>query len=401
MSDIGLISTVKSLAAEYDSWVNNIREHIHSDPELSFQEYRTSAFVKNKLLELQIPFREIADTGILAWIEGLSDKNKSRVICLRSELDALPIQEISSKDYSSGNEGIMHACGHDVHTASLLGAARILQTCKNDFGGKVYLIFQPGEETLPGGASKIIAEGVIDEIKPDYIIAQHVMPELEAGKVGFRSGMYMASADEIFITIHGKGGHGAMPHLSIDPIVISAQIVSAAQQLVSRWSAPAMPTVLTFGKINSIGGSTNVIPSEVKLEGTFRTYNDDWRFVAHDRLKKLVKGIAESLGAQAEVDIIIGYPALINDEALSKSCQSLSSEYLGTDNVVDLELRPTADDFASYLEKIPGCFYRLGVGNQKKGITHSVHHPQFDIDEEALKIGVGNMAYLTLRLLES
>jgi amidohydrolase len=368
------------------------RRYIHANPELSFQEFKTSAYVIDRLNKIGIPSQIIGGTGVLGIIEGKNPSSK--MIMLRADLDALPIFEKNEVEYKSLNEGVMHACGHDVHTTSLLGAAKILYEIKDKFEGTVKVIFQPGEEKLPGGASILIKEGLLNN-KPDGILAQHVMTELPVGKVGFRPGLYMASTDEIYITVKGKGGHGAMPHQNIDPILISSHLIVALQQVVSRWAKPATPTVLSFGKIAG-NGATNVIPDEVKIEGTFRTFDEEWRAEAHEKMKTLAKGLVESMGGTIDFNIVIGYPFLKNDEALTKKMQAAATAYMGAENVVDLELRTTAEDFAFYTHHAPSCFYRLGTGNADKGIKAPVHSPHFDIDEEALKTGMGLMAWLAV-----
>jgi amidohydrolase len=393
-----LTDHIKSLSTSYFTEVKEIRRHIHQNPELSFQEEKTAAFVTKKLDEIGIEYKDkVAGTGIIATIRGKQGWG-NETICLRADLDALPIAEQNDVSYKSKNEGIMHACGHDVHTASLLGAAKILHELRNDFPGNIRLIFQPGEEKLPGGASLLIKEGALQNPVPFAIIGQHVMPEMQVGNVGFRPGLYMASTDEIYITVKGKGGHGAMPHTLIDPVLISAQLIIALQQVVSRWCKPSLPSVLSFGKI--IGnGATNVVPDEVKIEGTFRTFNEEWRSIAHTKMKELAKGLVEGMGGKVDFDIQIGYPFLKNDEELTNSLILHATEYMGSGNVEELELRTTAEDFSFYTHHVPGCFYRLGTGNKEKGITASVHNPHFDIDEEALKTGMGLMAYLAIKKL--
>lgn len=386
----------QQLASKYFEEVVGLRRHLHSHPELSFEEYETAAFVKQQLAGLGIPFETMANTGIVALITG--DKPSSRVLALRADMDALPITEVEGRSYGSQNEGVMHACGHDVHTSSLLGVARILRDLRAEFGGTVKLIFQPGEEKLPGGASIMIKEGVLENPKPEAIIGQHVMPFIEVGKVGFRSGQYMASTDELYMTVKGKGGHGAHPHLNIDPIAITAQIINALQQVVSRVADPRIPTVLSWGKI--IGnGATNVIPDEVYLEGTFRTFDETWRKEAHRKMTQIAVGIAESMGATCDFEVRHGYPFLVNEPKLTERSRLYAEEYLGKENVVDLELWPAAEDFAYYSQEIDACFYRLGTGNVSKGIASAVHTPTFDIDETALEISIGLMAYITLRQL--
>ncbi|MBC7655446.1 MAG: amidohydrolase, partial [Oligoflexus sp.] len=296
---------ISTLANQIHEEVIEKRRHLHSHPELSFEEYKTSLFVKNELEKLGISFTEMAGTGVVGIIKG--EKKSDKVIALRADMDALPIFEANNVDYKSKNEGVMHACGHDVHTSSLLGTAKILSELKSEFGGIVKLIFQPGEERLPGGANLMIKEGVLENPKPNAVMGQHVMPLIEAGKIGMRSGKYMASTDEIYVTIKGKGGHGAQPQQNIDPVVIMAQMITALQTIISRSSDPRSPSVLSFGKVIA-QGATNVIPNEVYLEGTFRTLNEDWRAEAHIKMKKLAESIAEGMGGSVDFRIEKGYP---------------------------------------------------------------------------------------------
>jgi len=390
-------SIIKEKAALYKEEVIEIRRYLHQHPELSFQEYNTSTYVCSKLDEYGIPYQsKIVKTGIIALIEGKNPKKKT--VALRADLDALPITEENEIDYKSVNNGVMHACGHDVHTASLLGTAKILNQLSDRFEGTVKLIFQPGEEKLPGGASLMIKEGVLKNPTPESIIGQHVYPTLDAGKVGFKSGMYMASTDELFVTVKGKGGHAALPHQNIDPILITAHILTALQQIVSRMSHPTAPTVLSFGKI--IGnGATNIIPDKVELEGTFRAMNEEWREEAHGKMKKMAESIAESMGGECVFTIKKGYPFLVNDEEVTNQARNAAIEYLGKDNVIDLELRMTAEDFAYYSQVKPACFYRLGT-KQKDRDSLGLHTSTFNIDENALEISTGLMAWLTLQELK-
>ncbi len=375
-----------------------VRRHLHQHPELSYCEHATSQYVQAQLEAAGIPFQNnIADTGIVALIEGKNPHSKT--IALRADMDALPILEANDVPYKSKNEGVMHACGHDAHTASLLGAARILHQLRNEWEGSVKCIFQPAEEKSPGGASLMIRDGVLKNPEPTAIIGQHVFPMMPAGMVGFRGGKMMASADEIWVSIKGKGGHGAVPQLTIDPIAISAQIITALQQVVSRMADPIIPSVLTFGKIYSVGGTYNVIPDEVRLEGTFRTMDEKWRFEAHQRMKQMAEGIAQSMGATCNFDIEVGYPFLINDETLTQRCMTAATEYLGNENVREIPMRMTAEDFAYYTHHVPGCFYRLGTADFERGITSQVHTPTFDIDETALITGAGLMTWLALKEL--
>lgn len=377
-----------------------IRRHLHANPELSFEEIETAKYIAEQLERFGIPHQTgVADTGIIGLIKGKYPEKKT--IALRADMDALPILEANDVPYCSRNEGVMHACGHDVHTTSLLGAARILNELKEEFEGTVKLIFQPGEEKLPGGASLMISAGALKNPEPTGIFGQHVHPPLAAGKVGFRSGMYMASADEIYVTVRGKGGHGAIPQLTVDPILMASHILVALQQIVSRNANPLVPSVLTFGKITSTGGATNIIPDEVKILGTFRTLNEKWRFEAHKKMKFMAEQIAIGMGGTCDYEVAVGYPMLYNDEGLTAKARAYAEEYLGEENVVDLPMRLSAEDFAYYSQVMPACFYRLGTGNKERGITSSVHTPTFDIDEEALKVGVGLMAWMAIRELSA
>jgi len=387
---------IQELAATIFNDVVGYRQHIHANPELSFKEFETSKFVKEKLTGWGIEFTECANTGVVGLIKGNLPSDK--VIALRADMDALPILEDSNKPYASQNPGVMHACGHDVHTSSLLGTAYIINQLKNEFGGTVKLIFQPAEELLPGGASIMIKEGVLENPKPNYIVGQHVMPLIDSGKVGFRSGIYMASTDELYVTVTGKGGHGAQPHQNIDPVLIASHIIIALQQIVSRNADPRLPSVLSFGKVTA-NGATNIIPNEVKIEGTFRTLDEDWRAEAHKRMKKMAEGIAEAMGGSCDFDIHKGYPFLINEEKLTAYAKSFAEEFLGEENVVDLDIWMAAEDFSFYSQVTDACFYRLGTGNAAKDTQYSVHTPKFDIDEDALKISTGLMAYIALKQL--
>ena len=387
---------VQALVESNHAEVVGIRRHLHAHPELSFSEYETSAFVKKQLDLLGIEWAPLADTGIVALLKG--DKPSESVIALRADMDALPITEANDVPYKSQNVGVMHACGHDVHTSSLLGVAKILSQLKTEFGGTVKFIFQPAEEKLPGGASLMIKEGVLENPKPEAVIGQHVMPLIDAGKIGIRSGKYMASTDEIYVTVTGKGGHGAQPQQNIDPVVITSHIIIALQQIVSRIADPKLPTVLSFGKVIA-NGATNVIPNEVYLEGTFRTMDEDWRAEAHKRMKRMAEGIADSMGASCNFNIVKGYPFLINEERLTAQVRAFAVDYLGEENVLDIDIWMAAEDFAYYTQVADACFYRLGTRNEARGITSSVHTPTFDIDENALKTSVGLMAYTSLKQL--
>ncbi|MBS1744851.1 MAG: amidohydrolase [Bacteroidetes bacterium] len=389
---------IKQLAAKNFKTVVDVRRQLHAHPELSFCEYETSAYVKARLDEMDIEWIAMANTGIVALIKG--EKPGGSVIALRADMDALSITEGNKIEYASKHKGVMHACGHDVHTSSLLGTAKILQSLKGKFGGTVKLIFQPGEEKLPGGASLMIKEGVLENPRPHAVIGQHVMPSIECGKIGIRIGKHMASLDEIAITVRGKGGHGAQPHQNIDPVLITSHIIIALQQIVSRMANPHTPTVLSFGKLIANGG-INIIPDEVYIEGTFRTLDEDWRNEAHQRMKKMAEQIAESMGGSCEFIIRRGYPFLINNEKLSGQVEVLAKDYRGEDNVLDMDIWMAAEDFAYYSQEVDSCFYLLGVGNKENGIVSSLHTPTFNIDEAVLELSMGLMAYIIIRQLEN
>lgn len=395
---MSLASKIKDLAKKYSSEIVSDRRHLHQNPELSFEEFETCKYVAGRLKELKNVDVQvgIASTGIVGLIKGKNPGKKT--IALRADMDALPIIETNDIPYKSKKEGVMHACGHDVHTSSLLGTARILNELKDDFEGTVKLIFQPGEEKIPGGASLMIKAGVLQNPAPSNILGQHVMPSMPVGKIGFRPGMYMASADEIYVTVKGKGGHAAMPDKLVDPIVIASHIIIALQQIISRNCDPKTPAVLSFGKIIA-NGATNVIPDEVKIEGTFRTLNEDWRKDAKIRMKKMAEGIAEAMGGSCEFTILDGYPFLRNNPELTLRMKDSAIEYMGEENIVDLDIWMAAEDFAYYTQQVDACFYRLGVRNESKGITSGVHTPTFNIDEDALEIGAGLMAWLAVKEL--
>jgi amidohydrolase len=382
---------IKKLAREIAPDLISIRHHLHAHPELSYQEFQTSAFIQQKLTAAGIPFRVMAETGVVGVIEG---KNPGkRVIALRADMDALPIREENQVSYRSQHEGVMHACGHDVHTTILLGASRILKELRDEWEGTVKLIFQPGEEKNPGGASLMIREGVLRDPEPQAIFGLHVHPGLEVGKLSFRGGMVMASADEIYITVRGKGGHAAAPHLTVDTVLVASHLVVALQQVISRNRNPLSPSVLSITSVQG-GYTTNVIPSEVKLMGTFRAMDEKWRFKAHELIRKLATELVQSMGAEIDLHIDVGYPMVYNNEVLDRVARAEAGEFLGAGNVLETEVRLGAEDFGYYTRQIPGCFYRLGVMNAEKGIVSGVHTPTFDIDEAAIEIGAGMMAWM-------
>jgi amidohydrolase len=390
---------IKKLAASYFEEVRAIRRHIHANPELSKEERQTSEYICKKLDEYGIPYRKgIAGFGIVGLIEG--NNPSSGNIALRADMDALPVREENETDYKSAISGKMHACGHDVHMACLLGAAKILSGIRNEWNGSIKLFFQPSEETYPGGAVGMIREGVLKDPETSHVIGLHVINTVDAGKIGVKAGPYMASTDEVFLTVKGKGGHAATPELVIDPILIASHIILALQQIVSRKANPIMPTVLSFGKISG-EGRTNIIPDQVSVEGTIRTYDEKWRNTIHETIASMASAIAGSMGGTCDVRISRGYPFLKNDEKLTSQVRSISTDYLGEKNVIELEARMTAEDFAYFANEVPSCFFRLGVRNEGKGIVSNLHSSTFDVDESCLETGMGIMAYLAVRILSA
>lgn len=388
--------TIKSLAEKYHQEVVQLRRAIHREPELAFEEYKTAHKVIEQLQNLGISYETgIAQTGVVATLVG---GKPGPTLALRADLDALPIQEQNQAEYASCVPGKMHACGHDAHTASLIGTAAILKEISPELKGTIRFIFQPSEEKHPGGASVMVKEGVLNNVQS--IIGHHVHPLIPVGKVGVRGGRYMASADEIYITVKGKGGHGAQPQQCIDSVTIAAQIIIALQQVISRIADPRTPSVLTFGRVIA-DGATNVIPEVVQLAGTFRTFDEKWRFEAHDKIRKIATSIAEGFGAQASVNILVGYPVLYNDPILTEQVANQMQNYVGKENIVELPEWMASEDFAFYTQNISGCFYRFGVRNEEKGIIHPVHTPQFDIDESALELSSGLMAWLAFSYLDN
>lgn len=382
---------IQQLAQQYSAEFIDIRRYLHANPELSYQEFETSLLVQEKLNNYNIPFEIKANTGVVGLIKGKNPSKK--IIALRADMDALPIKEENDVVYKSKKEGVMHACGHDVHTTILLGAAKILEELKDEWEGTIKLIFQPGEERNPGGASILIKEGVLQNPEPAAIFGLHVHPALETGKLSFRGGKVMASADEIYITIRSKGGHAAAPHTTIDTILVASHLVVALQQIVSRNRNPLAPSVLSITSFQG-GYTTNVIPSEVKLMGTFRAMDEEWRFAAHSLIRKLSTELVHSMGAEIELHIDVGYPTVYNNEPLNTQARRGAEEFMGVENVSETELRMGAEDFGYYSQVIPGCFFRLGVMNKDKGITSGVHTPTFNVDEKSIENGMGIMAWL-------
>jgi amidohydrolase len=396
-----LITKIKEIAAKNADWVKDIRHQLHSNPELSFQEFETSKFIINKLQEIGLEIETgYVKTGIVATLKCKNPESKT--IALRADMDALPITETNEVTYKSKNIGVMHACGHDVHSSSLIGVAKILNEIKDEIEGTIKFIFQPGEEKLPGGASLMLKEGLLTKHPSSKIFAQHVTPQIEIGKVGFKSGMFMASTDEIYIEVVGVGGHAAMEALYNNPLIIASELLIKLNEIFSIENLKKIgietPTVLAFGKI--IGeGATNVIPDKVNIEGTFRTFDEDWRKAAHQKIKEICEIVSKENKATININIIIGYPFLVNDKEVTEYAKKSAMEYLGKENVIDLDYRMTAEDFAFFSQQVPSCFYRIGTGNIKKNIISNVHTSTFNIDEESLEIMTGLMSYIAINEL--
>lgn len=394
---VDIRNEIQRLSLDYFEEVRNIRRHLHMHPELSGEEMHTAEFICLKLDDYRIPYKKgIAKTGVVGLIEGKNPASGN--IALRADMDALPIIEANEVEYRSTVNGRMHACGHDVHMACLLGAAKILNQVKDRFKGSIKLIFQPSEETYPGGAIGMIREGVLKNPETRNVIGQHVINTLDAGKIGLKTGAYMASTDEVFLTVRGTGGHAATPEQLVDPILIASTIIVALQQIVSRNANPLTPTVISFGRITG-EGRTNVIPDEVRVEGTIRTYDENWRETIHNKITFMASTLAKAMGGSCDVKIARGYPSLHNDESLTREIRSWAKEYLGENNVIDLEARMTAEDFSYFANEVPSTFYRLGIRNREKGIDSNLHTSTFDVDESCLLTGTGLMAFLAVKQL--
>ncbi len=386
---------VKELAQLYKEENIATRHHLHQFPELSYKEFETSKFVQERLNELGIPFTIMATTGVVGIIKGKNPE--TRIVALRADMDALPINEENDVPYKSTINGVMHACGHDVHTTCLLGAAKILVALKEEWEGTIKLIFQPGEEKNPGGASLMIKDGVLENPKPQAIVGMHVNPQLEIGKLSFRSGMVMASADELYITITGKGGHAAAPHFTHDTLLAASQITLGLQQIISRNNNPFNPSLITITSIQG-GNTTNVIPSEVKMMGTLRCMNEEWRERAHQLITNYVTQTATTMGVTANVHIDIGYPFVLNNEDVTERARAAAKVLIDPILVETTELRMGAEDFGYYSHQIPATFFRLGTRNEAKGITIGVHTATFNIDENAIEMGVAAMAWMGISI---
>lgn len=387
---------IKDLTQKHLGEIIEIRRHIHQNPEVSFDEVNTSKYIQQQLTKIGITFKAgYVKTGIVGTIKGKNPEKK--VIALRADMDALPIQEESNVSYCSVNEGVMHACGHDAHSAALLGAAKILFELKSEWEGTILLIFQPAEEVFPGGAKLMMEEGIFDALKPEVILGQHVLPTMKSGHAGFKEGMYMASGDEVYLTIKGKGGHAAMPHLLTDTVLIASQILIALQQIVSRFVPAQIPTVLSFGKFIA-NGATNIIPEKVEIAGTLRTMNEEWRAKIKTKIKEIATQTAQSMGAECEVDIKDGYPVVHNNEQVTRQAIKFSEEYLGKEQTEAMDTRMTAEDFGYYTQQYPCTFYRFGV-QQETGETGNLHTPQFNLNESSLETAAGLMAYLAYRFM--
>lgn len=384
-----IFKAAQQLTAQVTQW----RREIHQNAELSFEERRTSAFIRRVLDEHGISYKQVAGTGVLARIDGRT-ADPERPAVLRADMDALPITEATGLPFAC-TTGAMHACGHDLHSSALLGALVLLNGRRDSFDGTVLGLFQPGEELWPGGASIILKEGVFEGMEPRAFVGGHVSPELKAGQIGVRSGTFMASTDEIQITVHGKGGHGGLPHLVKDPVLATAAMIVAMQQIVSRNNYAFTPSVLSFGRVIA-DGATNIIPDKVEVEGTFRTMDEEWRTEAHGRIRKVAEHTVEAYGCTAEVDVLVGYPCVLNDEGLTEVARGVITDVFGGEAFVDIPQRMTAEDFGSYSVRYPSVFFRWGVDSEVP-----LHNAGFVADEEAIPYGVAMMAAMALRLLDA
>lgn len=385
-----MISRIAALADKHYARVLELRRHLHANPELSWNENNTAALVADELRKLGFEVQTgVAKTGVVGILR--TNNPDSKCVALRADMDALPINEQSDKPYCSTKPGVMHACGHDVHTSNLLGAAMILAELKGELQGTYKFIFQPSEEKIPSGADAMVKEGVLSNPKVDKIFGLHVTPELEAGKVGFCAGCFMASSDEIYLTVHGKGGHAAQPQKLVNPLLIAADILMATKDITDL----NVPVVLSFGKIEG-KGATNVVPDTVEIAGTLRCFDETLRAKMQQELTDLFMSIAAKHGGTCEVNILKGYPVLVNDIDATNAAKISARQYMGDAQVVDMPIRMGSEDFAYYTHHVPACFYRLGTGNDAKGTTKGLHTPSFDIDEVVLRQSTGLLAWLAV-----
>ena len=392
-----MMDKIKALVDSNEAYYIATYRHLHAHPELSFEEYETSAFVQKELSKMGINYRAgIAGTGILGVIEGKNPNH--RTIALRADMDALPVNENVEIPWKSTRKNVMHACGHDAHTTALLGVAKILNQMKDNFEGRVLLVFQPGEEKAPGGARLMLEDGVFEHYKPDIMLAQHVSVDYPTGTLAFLPGRIMASADEIHVKINGKGGHGALPHLLNDTVLAAAQTLVSLQQVKSRLCHPLTPMVLTFGKLIA-AGAQNIIPHEVSLSGTFRTYDETWRLQAKQHIRNIITETCAAYGCTANIEMPDGYPCVDNDAVVSQKAKAFATEWVGDENIQSLEKRMTSEDFSFFSQKYPATFYRFGIKGEKNADTGGLHSATFCIDEQALKVAVGGMTWLALRFL--
>lgn len=396
----GFARRIRERASEIFPETVSLRREIHLHPELSYEEVETTALIDGYLRSLGIePEPPFLETGVVALLRGEGKRGGGNLVALRADIDALPVTEENSHAFCSLEPGKMHACGHDMHTAMLLGAARILSGMKDELHGDVLLIFQPAEEKTPGGAKPLIEAGLFRRFNPAVIIGQHCFPNVPAGKVALCKGSFMAATDELYFTISGQGGHASAPHKAADPVLAAAHIITAVQHLVSRVVPPHEPAVVSIASIHG-GNAPNVIPGKVSMSGTMRTMNEELRTLLKDRLRQTVMHVAEAFGVQAELEIRNGYPALVNDPQVTLQAVAACTEYLGSGNVLQSEPLMTAEDFAYYLLERPGTFWQIGTGapGQEKGNT--LHSPTFNPEERALETGSGLLAYSAWRFLD-
>ncbi len=398
---VELVDRIRENSAEIFSEVVSLRRDIHRHPELAYEEVRTTALIKDYLLNLGItPEPSLLETGVVAVIRGGSKTARNNLVALRADIDALPLHEENMHGFCSLESGKMHACGHDMHTAMLLGAANILSRIKDELAGDVLLVFQPAEEKAPGGAKPLLDAGLFRQFKPSAIIGQHCFPSVENGKVALCKGSFMAAADELYFTVTGQGGHASAPHKAADPVLAAAHIITAVQHLVSRVAPPYEPAVVSIASIHG-GNATNVIPRQVTMSGTMRTMNEEVRSLLQERLRQTVTHIATALGVEAELEIRQGYPVLYNNPDVTEKAEKICTEYLGRENVLTCESIMTAEDFAYYLQECPGTFWQIGTGMGNNDKSNTLHSPTFDPEERALETGSGLLAYAAFRILES